>query len=51
VGLSAFTGVIAKLHSLIEAESPGPRHMEEPWPHLRSILADLLRIDGSSSNT
>ncbi|MQB40297.1 hypothetical protein DXT94_00040 [Rhizobium sp. ICMP 5592] len=41
----SIAGVTAKLHSLIETEDPGARLKEMPWPELRSILSDLLRID------
>lgn len=38
-------GAIAKLRSVIETEDPGVGVEETPWPELRLILADLLRID------
>lgn len=37
-------GVAAKLHSLIGLEDPAARMDENPWPILRSILADLMRM-------
>ncbi|WP_105425631.1 hypothetical protein [Neorhizobium tomejilense] len=37
-------GVAVKLHSLLEMEDPGSALQEAPWPELRTILADLVRI-------
>jgi len=37
-------GVTAKLHSLVEWEDPGTTPGESPWPELRSILGDLIKI-------
>ncbi len=37
--------IIAKLHSIIETEDPGSNVKERPWPQLRVILAELVRID------
>lgn len=37
--------IIAKLHSIIETEDPGSHSKEKPWPQLRMILADLVRIE------
>lgn len=37
-------GVAVKLHSLLEMEDPGSALQEAPWPELRIILADLVRI-------
>ncbi|MBB6487787.1 hypothetical protein [Rhizobium lusitanum] len=37
-------GVAAKLHSLVEWEDPGTTPGESPWPELRSILGDLIKI-------
>lgn len=37
-------GLIAKLHSLMETEDPGAQIDDAPWPLLRSILADLRRM-------
>jgi hypothetical protein len=41
----AVPGIIAKLHCLIEMEDPGAGQNETPWPELRFILLDLLRLD------
>ncbi|WP_052316166.1 hypothetical protein [Sinorhizobium fredii] len=45
----SIAGVTAKLHSVIETQDPGACLTEAPWPELRLILADLLRIDASAS--
>jgi hypothetical protein len=37
-------GVAVKLHSLLEMEDPRSAQKEAPWPALRTILADLVRI-------
>ncbi len=37
--------VIAKLHSIIETEDPGAHFEERPWPQLRMVFADLVRIE------
>ncbi len=37
-------GVTAKLHALVEWEDPGTTPGESPWPELRSILGDLIKI-------
>ncbi|MFJ6327187.1 MULTISPECIES: hypothetical protein [unclassified Rhizobium] len=37
-------GVTAKLHALVEWEDPGTTPGESPWPELRSILVDLIKI-------
>ncbi|MGO7997870.1 hypothetical protein ACC734_36200 [Rhizobium ruizarguesonis] len=42
-------GVTAKLHSVIETHDPGASLGETPWPELRLILADLLRINANTS--
>lgn len=36
--------VTAKLHCLIRMEDPGMKLKEAPWPQLRTILGDLVRI-------
>jgi len=40
--------IIAKLHAIIETEDPGSHFKERPWPQLRMILADLVRIGRSA---
>jgi hypothetical protein len=37
-------GVAAKLHCVLETEDPGSGLQEAPWPQLRAILADLVRM-------
>lgn len=37
-------GITAKLHALVEWEDPGTTPGESPWPELRSILVDLIKI-------
>jgi hypothetical protein len=45
----SIAGVTAKLHSVIEMGDPGARLKETPWPELRSVLADILRVNAHSS--
>ncbi|MBO9127871.1 MULTISPECIES: hypothetical protein [unclassified Rhizobium] len=40
----SFAGIAAKLHCVLEMEDPGSGIQEAPWPQLRAILADLIRI-------
>ncbi|MDM9629059.1 hypothetical protein QTL95_24510 [Rhizobium sp. S152] len=40
----SFAGIAAKLHCVLETEDPGSGLQEAPWPQLRAILADLVRI-------
>jgi hypothetical protein len=40
--------IIAKLHSIVETEDPGCHMQERPWPQLRGVLGDLMRIEQSS---
>jgi hypothetical protein len=40
----SIVGIIAKLHSVVETEDPGDSLKETPWPELRSILTDLVRL-------
>jgi hypothetical protein len=37
--------IIAKLHAIIETEDPGSHFKERPWPQLRMVLTDLVRIE------
>uniref|UniRef100_UPI003100B963 hypothetical protein n=1 Tax=Neorhizobium sp. EC2-8 TaxID=3129230 RepID=UPI003100B963 len=39
-------GAAAKLHCVLETEDPSSGLKEPPWPELRKILADLVRICG-----
>lgn len=40
----SFAGIAAKLHCVLETEDPGSGLQDAPWPQLRAILADLVRI-------
>ena len=40
----SFAGVAAKLHCVLEMEDPGSGLQDAPWPQLRAILADLVRV-------
>ena len=44
-------GVAVKLHSLLEMEDPRSALQEAPWPELRTILADLVRICAGDHRT
>ncbi|WP_455273798.1 hypothetical protein [Rhizobium herbae] len=37
--------IIAKIHAIIETEDPGSHFKERPWPQLRMVLTDLVRIE------
>lgn len=41
---ASFVDAIAKLHCLIEMEDPGMKLKQAPWPRMKTILADLVRI-------
>jgi hypothetical protein len=40
----SFAGIAAKLHCVLETEDPGSCLQDVPWPQLRAILAELVRI-------
>lgn len=40
--------VAAKLHCILERGSPHPHSDEYPWPHIRSVLVDILAMHGIS---
>jgi len=40
----SFAGIAAKLHCVLETEDPGSGLQDAPWPQLRAILAELVRI-------
>ncbi|WP_340583675.1 hypothetical protein [Brucella pseudintermedia] len=42
-------GIVAKLHCVLEMRDPLGVEDGEPWPLLRSILFDLLRVEEDSS--
>ncbi|RVM27435.1 hypothetical protein [Sinorhizobium meliloti] len=41
-------GASAKLHALGTKWQPSSTSQEEPWPQIRSVIADLLKIDTGS---
>uniref|UniRef100_UPI000B3629EF hypothetical protein n=1 Tax=Rhizobium sullae TaxID=50338 RepID=UPI000B3629EF len=38
-------GATAKLHAAVTRWEPCPTSQEDPWPQIRSVIADLLKID------
>ncbi|GCA49901.1 hypothetical protein KGO5_02347 [Sinorhizobium sp. KGO-5] len=46
---SSFIEVTAKLHCLIVTHDPGLKLEDPPWPELRTMLKDLIRIAGARS--
>ncbi|WP_043617719.1 hypothetical protein [Ensifer sp. ZNC0028] len=42
---SSVAGVIAKLDAILNRCQPSPTCVDEPWPQVRGVIADLLRID------
>lgn len=42
-------GIVAKLHCILEMRDPLGVEEGEPWPLLRSILFDLLRVEKDTS--
>lgn len=41
----SIAGVIAQLDAILHRGQPSPATSDEPWPQLRGVMADLLRID------
>ncbi len=41
-------GAAAKLHAAMTKWQPSPTGQEEPWPQIRIVIADLLKIDMAS---
>ncbi len=41
-------GATAKLHAVVTKWQPSSTCQEEPWPQIRSVVADLLEIDTAS---
>ncbi|MDW9439588.1 hypothetical protein NKY71_29605 [Sinorhizobium meliloti] len=41
----SIAGATAKLHALVAKWQPSSTSEEEPWPQIRSVIADLLKID------
>jgi len=44
------TGIAAKLHALLMTYEDETSLDEAPWPQIRSVLVDLIRLDNASSN-
>ncbi|AGG71620.1 hypothetical protein [Sinorhizobium meliloti] len=44
----SIAGAAAKLHAAMTKWQPSPTSQEEPWPQIRSVIADLLKIDTGS---
>ncbi|MCY1745053.1 hypothetical protein [Ensifer sp. SL37] len=45
--VSSAIEVAAKLHCLIVTQDPGLKLEGAPWPQLRTLLKDLIRINGA----
>lgn len=45
VPAASVTGVIAKLDAIVNRGQPSSTCVDEPWPQIRGVMADLLRID------
>lgn len=41
---STVHGATAKLHAIVQHHTPEPHNNEYPWPQIRSVLVDLLKI-------
>lgn len=41
----SIAGATAKLHAAVTRCQPSPNSAEEPWPQIRGVIADLLKID------
>ena len=41
----SITGATAKLHAIVTKRQPSVTSDEYPWPQIRSVIADLLKID------
>ena len=41
----SITGATAKLHAIVTRRQPSATSDEYPWPQIRSVIADLLKID------
>ncbi|RVK62351.1 hypothetical protein CN155_01850 [Sinorhizobium meliloti] len=44
----SIAGAAAKLHAAMTKWQPSPTSQEEPWPQIRIVIADLLKIDMAS---
>ena len=45
----ASAGAAAKLHAIVTKGQPCATSGEYPWPQIRSVIADLLKIDAKTS--
>ncbi|KAA1183897.1 hypothetical protein FP026_07710 [Rhizobium tropici] len=46
----SIVGATAKLHAMLAKWQPSVSSEEYPWPQLRSVIADLLKIDAEISS-
>ncbi|RUM23896.1 hypothetical protein EFQ99_18100 [Rhizobium vallis] len=46
----SIVGATAKLHAMLAKWQPAASSDEHPWPQLRSVIADLLKIDAQISS-
>lgn len=46
----SIAGATAKLHAMLAKGQPSVSSDEYPWPQLRSVIADLLKIDAEISS-
>ncbi|MFK0278601.1 hypothetical protein ACIQUG_33380 [Ensifer sp. NPDC090286] len=44
----SIAGVAAKLDAIVRRNQPSPDSSDEPWPQIRTVLADLRKIDTSA---
>ncbi len=47
----SIAGVAAKLHAAVTKWQPSPTSQEEPWPQIRAVIDDLLRIDSAAETS
>lgn len=45
VPASSVAGVIGKLDAILNRSQPSSACLDEPWPQIRGVIVDLLRID------
>jgi hypothetical protein len=45
----SIAGATAKLHAIVTKWQPSATSDEYPWPQIRSVVADLLKIDAAMS--
>ncbi|PLU41490.1 hypothetical protein BMJ28_08900, partial [Sinorhizobium medicae] len=45
----SLAGATAKLHAIVSRWQPSVTSDEYPWPQLRAVIADLLKIDAEMS--